>query len=148
MKKINDLPLYWYFSIVTAVIALILSLIAGYSIFMLEPDIKKLLSSKENIDENYKKAYLKLRDPQIFARYENFDAISQPIKMILKDFDKKIYQKEKFIQEDNAYLEILLERRILGSRLTRNSMIFFVLLSILGWGMFFYERAKKEGEYS
>jgi hypothetical protein len=148
MKKINDISLYRYFSIVTAVIALILALIAGYSIFKIEPDIKRFLYAKENIDDNYKKAYLLLRDPQIFARYENFDAISQPVKMILKDFDKKTYQNEKFSREDSVYLEILLERRMLGSKLTRNTMIFFLLLSVLGWGIFFYERSGNKGESS
>ncbi len=140
MKKIDDRKLYSYFSIITAVIGLILGIIAYYSILRVEPRVAGYISAADNIQENYTKAYLILRDPQIFGRYENFDAAAQPIKMILKDFDRRVYNREPFTADDKIYLEILLERRTLGSHLTRNTMVFFLLLSLLGLGFCLYER--------
>jgi hypothetical protein len=142
MKKFDDRKLYFYFSIITLVIGIILGLIAFYSILIIEPEIQALLSAEENIPQNYEKAYSMLRDPQIFARYEHFDRVAYPIKNILRDFDNRINEGEAFTADDQLYLEILLERRILGSRLTRNTMIFLFLLSLLGWIFFFYERRK------
>jgi hypothetical protein len=140
MKNINDRPLYFYFSVITLAIALVCGLIAYHSMLSVEPRVEKLIAERENITENYTKAYRILRNPQVFARYENFDAVAQPVKMILKDFDRRAYNREPFTAEDRIYLEILLERRALGSRLSRNTMVFFLLLSALGWGFYFYER--------
>ncbi len=142
MKKFDDRKLYFYFSIITLVIGIILGMVAYYSILIIEPEIQSLLSAEENIPQSYEKAYAMLRDPQIFARYEHFDRVAYPIKNILRDFDSKIDEGEAFTADDQLYLEILLERRILGSRLTRNTMIFLFLLSLLGWIFFFYERRK------
>lgn len=143
MKDINDKKLYFYFSIVTVVIGIILAVIAYYSILVVEPEVRELLSKKENINENYKKAYVILKDPQIFARYQHFDSLA-PIKAIFKNFDSKLKKNEEFNQNDLVYLQdVLLERRVLGSELTRNTMIFFFLLSIMGWLFYFSEFRKK-----
>jgi hypothetical protein len=64
------------------------------------------------------------------------------IKGVLKEFDDRVVNGGEFGLRDALYLEILLERRQLGSRLTRNTAVFFALLSLLGWGFFFYERRK------
>ena len=139
MKRIDDRKLYLYFSIITIAIGIILALIFSYSAFIIEPDIEKLLSDEDNIGENYKNAYIMLKDPQIFARYENYDSISRPIESILKVFDKKIDQNDEFEMNDKIYLHILLERRKLGAQLTRNTSVFFLVLSILGWIFYFSE---------
>ena len=143
MKNRDDTKLYLYFSIITLVISIILGLIAFYSIIIIEPDIKRLLSVNENVSENLKEAYLKLKSPQIFAGYDNFDGIAQSIKTIIDDFDKRINNRGEFDKNDRIYLSILLERRSLGARLSRNTMIFFLLLSILGWGFYFHELRQK-----
>lgn len=140
MKRINDSKLYLYFTLITFIIGLLLLLIYSYSAFIVEPEIKKLLSSENNIDENYKKAFMKLKDPQIFARYENFDRISMPIKTIIKVYDAKIETNEAFVRNDAVYLQVLLERRILGAQLTKNTMIFFFMLTLLGIAFYLFER--------
>ncbi|MBN2038431.1 MAG: hypothetical protein JW864_00200 [Spirochaetes bacterium] len=136
MKRINDTKIYLYFSITTLILGIILGLLFSYSAFLVEPEINKLLSSGENISDSYRLAYNKLRSPQIFARYENFDRTASPIKTILKVYDEKIEKDETFDKNDKMYLQVLLDRRESGTRLTRNTMIFFFLLTVLG--MFFY----------
>jgi len=140
MKKINDTRLYFYFSIITLAVALILGLVAGYSMFRVEPKVSAYLAAEEGVADTYANAYRMLRNPQVFARYENFDAMAMPVKSILRDYDKKMYAGEPFTRDDKIYLEILLERRMSGSGLTRNTAVFFALLSLLGWGFYFFER--------
>lgn len=139
MKKINDGKLYLYFSIITAVIGLLLTFTFAYSAYIIEPDIEGLLEKQENINENYKTAYLKLKDPQIFARYENYDSISRPIESIITVFDKKVEEGEAFDINDKVYFHVLLERRKMGAQLTRNTFIFFYAISLLGWIFYFSE---------
>jgi len=136
MRKINDSKIYMYFMMITFALGIVLGLIFSYSAFFVEPEIKALLSTDDNLSENYRKAYIKLRSPQIFARYENFDRAAMPIKTILKVYDEKIEKNDTFDKNDKMYLQVLLDRRELGSLLTRNTMIFFFLLTVLG--MLFY----------
>ncbi len=133
MKKINDGKLYLYFSTITAVIGIILTIIFAYSTYFVEPEIEGLLEKQDNISDNFRAAYLKLKDPQIFARYENYDSISRPIESIITVFDKKIESGEAFEANDKIYLHVLLERRKMGAQLTRNTFIFFYAISLLGW---------------
>lgn len=140
MKRINDKKLYLYFSIITLALCIILALIFSYSAFIIEPEIEALLEvNEENSSENLKKAYEMLKNPQLFARYENYDSISRPVESILEAFDKKLEENEEFELNDKVYLHILLERRKLGAQLTRNTSIFFFILSILGWGFYISE---------
>ncbi len=139
MKAIDDRKLYLYFSLTTIIIGIILALIWSYSAFLVEPEIEGLLSNEEDIGDNFKKAYEMLKDPQLFARYENFDSISKPIEDIIESFDNRVRENEKFEINDKIYLHILMERRKLGAQLTRNTSVFFVLLSILGWLFYFLE---------
>ncbi len=140
MKKIDDSRLYLWFAAITLGIALVCGGIAGYSMFYVEPEIGALLAAEDDVATAYRQAYLMLRDPQIFARYENFDVAAQPVKFILRDFDRRVSGGEALAKDDGLYLGILLERRQLGSALTRNTAVFFALLSALGLGLFLYER--------
>jgi hypothetical protein len=145
LTSIYDGRLYFYFTLVTLVIALALGATSYYSILFVEPEIARHLDAAENIEENYARAYKRLADPQIFARYENFDDGGR-IKNIMIDFDKKIGSGGKFIRDDRVYLEVLLERRKMGSLLGRNTMAFFFLLALLGAGFFVFEKIKFERE--
>jgi hypothetical protein len=139
MKKINDSNLYFYFIIITFAIGILLGLVFAYSAFFVEPGIKQLLSGEENISDNYKNVFIKLKNPQIFARYENFDQPGIRIKTIIQVYDEKIEKNVPFDKNDKRYLELLLERREMGTLLTRNTMIFFFLLSALGLIFYIYE---------
>jgi hypothetical protein len=145
MKKFDDRKLYFYFALITLIIAIILALISYYSILFVEPEIEGLLSARENVSESYREAYAKLRDPQIFARYEHFDRAAFPIKNIMDDFNRRIEGGEAFTPDDKIYLEVLLERRIRGSELGRNTTVFLLLLSLLGWIFYLYEVKKVKG---
>ncbi|HNR90233.1 MAG TPA: hypothetical protein PKM65_17990 [Spirochaetota bacterium] len=142
LRAVYDGTLYLYFTIITLVVALALGAVSYYSIWRVEPAIERHLDAEENVNENLRKAYAMLLDPQIFGRYENFDLIGAPIKNIIADYDKKLAANEPFVKEDRMYLEVLFERRRMGSLLGRNTMIFFFLLSALGAGVFAYERMR------
>ncbi len=140
MKKINDANIYLIAAVTTLVIGLVLGVIAFYSILSVEPGVEKLLAAKEDVSRSYKQAYLVLRDPQVFAGYGYFDTEGVAIKNSLGFFDKRIYNGEEIDTNRRAYLELLLERRKKGSVLTRNTMAFFMILSLVFWAVFIQER--------
>ncbi len=149
MKKINDSPLFFWTGIITAALAVVLILTSLYSIVIVEPKIKSLLSSRENTGGNLKSAYLLLRDPQIFARYEFFDEPTSArdisirgkyIKEIITEYDRKIFDGKEFTMDDKNYFDLLLDRRKRGALLGRNSAVFLLVLSFISWGLFFYEK--------
>ncbi len=153
MKKINDSPLYFWTAIITVFLAVILILTSLYSIVIVEPKIKSLLSSRDNIGENLKSAYLLLRDPQIFARYEFFDEPTgardisirgKYIKEIITEYDRKFYDGKEFTLDDKNYFDLLLDRRKRGALLGRNSAVFLFVLSFLSWGLYFYEKKQNQ----
>ena len=144
MRKINDSKLYLYFIIITLAIGILLGLVFSYSSFLVEPEIKQLLSSEDNVNENYKNAFIKLKNPQIFARYENFDQAGMRIKTIIRVYNERVENNIPFEENDKKYLELLLERREMGALLTRNTMIFFFLLSVLGLAFYSYEKRKNK----
>ncbi len=141
--KINDTKLYLYFSIITLVIGILLGAVSYYSILVVEPRAQALISDEANVGANYRAAYGLLRNPQIFARYENFDQDERWIKnVVIPYMDEKIVQERSFTQDEKVYLEALLKRRQEGSVLGRNTMAFFLLLSAMGWGFLLYEMRK------
>ncbi|HOT43869.1 MAG TPA: hypothetical protein PLM53_05405 [Spirochaetota bacterium] len=140
MKKIDDSKIYLITAVTTLAVAVILAVVAYYSILSVEPKVEQLLSAKDNISTNYKKAYLILRDPQVFAGYSYFDAEGVSVKNSLAFFDKRVYNGEEIDTNRKAYLELLLERRKKGSVLTRNTMVFFLVLSLAFWAVFVQER--------
>ncbi len=158
MKKINDSKLYRNTSIVMLLIGLILGAISYYSVWFVEPEIKELLQKgsdikflandssdvkeKKIIEANkyYKKAYVKLRDPQIFARYEEFDQKSKRIKIWITQFDQLVYEGRNFREDAYNYLNIFFERREQGAALGRITMAFFFLLSLAAFVFYLTER--------
>lgn len=141
--KINDTRLYFYFTIITFITALALGAVSYYSILKVEPEAERLVNATDNFSDNYRKAYAILRDPQIFARYENFDRESRWIKTtVIPYMDNKIYNDRDFTPDEKTYLDALLNRRKQGSELGRNTAIFFLLLSLLGLGFLFFEKIK------
>jgi hypothetical protein len=166
MKMFNDSKIYIWFSAVTFAIAMIVGAVSFYSILKVEPQIVRLLDEGSNVafeksmseaemnearakmNKPLTEAYILLRDPQIFARYENFDFFSERIRVkFLPAFDKMIKNKEILTKEYRPYLDILLERRMAGSRLGRMTMTFFFILSLVGLSFYFWERRtmKKTG---
>jgi hypothetical protein len=140
MKRIDDSRIYLISAITTLVVAVILGAIAFYSILSVEPKVEKLLSATDNVSDSYKRAYLILRDPQVFAGYGYFDSEGVSVKNSLAFFDKRVYNGEEIDAGRKAYLELLLDRRKKGSVLTRNTMVFFLVLSMIFWAVFIQER--------
>ncbi len=141
--KVNDTKLYLFFSIITLAITITLASISYYSILIVEPEVQRLINAQDNINENYRKAYAILRKPQIFARYEHFDRESRWIRTtIIPYMDNKIYYSRDFTPDEKDYLLTLLARRQQGSELGRNTAIFFLLLTLLGFRFYFFERYK------
>ena len=145
--KINDIRLYLYFSIITLVIGLVLGAVSYYSILVVEPRAQNLINSQGNVNQNFRIAYGILRNPQLFARFEHFDRDARWIRdVVIPYMDERVYQSRTFSPDDRAYLEALLKRRQEGSNLGRNSMVFFLLLSLLGAGFSSVEKRKVKAQ--
>ena len=129
--KFNDTKIYLYFSIAMLVAGILFGLPGIYSRFVTEPSIESFLRENAAGDE-LKQAYLMLRNPHIFAGYDRFDEGGAGIEYILKEFDNRIDQKQDLTANDRVYLEVLLQRRVQGSDLSIKTMMFFILLSMLG----------------
>jgi len=143
MKNFDDSKLYFYFAIVTIVLALISGGISGYSKVFVEKKIVSLLSEDKDVDKAYKKAYIELRNPQLFALYEHFDGSADIIKKILPYFDAKIYHGHAMVPGETGdimYLNQLLDRRQRGARIGFKSAIFLLILTAFSTIMFFVER--------
>ena len=160
MRKIDDRKLYQWFVIVTFAVGVILGAVSYYSILFVEPKVEALLdagsavsmldaasdadkkAAAEKVSGYYSEAYRILRNPQIFGRYEYFDSIGMPVKSIIKRMDRLTFEKALIPRDYRVYLNILLERRMLGSRLGRNTMVFFFLISLIGAGFWMFERSR------
>jgi hypothetical protein len=155
--KINDKKLYLWFVIVTFVVGAIIGSISMYSIMVVEPKAKALLEEGLNINaaetatdeeknqatisasEKITKAYVMLRSPQLFARYENFDLTSQRITIIISKIDQAVASGATLVKGYVPYIELLLDRRKEGSRLGFNTMVFFFVISAIGGGFLLWE---------
>ena len=170
MKKIDDSKLYLYFGLVTLVIGILLGIVSFYSILSVEKKVTGYLTAKDNVSLNLKKAYLLLRNPQLFGRYEYFDTeqdlhqgytsalklglekkenlekiiaatySGKTVKDALRYFDNKVYYGKDLTSDESKYLEVLLDRRKKGSVLGRNTMIFVLSLSLISLFLFFVEK--------
>ncbi|HXK65679.1 MAG TPA: hypothetical protein PK348_05390 [Spirochaetota bacterium] len=129
--KFDDSKIYFYFSIAVLVAGILFGLPGIYSKIVTEPAIEKLLA--QNTDsQKLKQAYIMLRNPHIFAGYDRYDEAGAGIEYILKEFDNRVAQQKEFTSNDAMYLELLLVRRQQGSDLSIKTMIYFILLSLLG----------------
>ncbi len=129
--KIDDSKIYLYFSIAVLVAGILFGLPGIYSRVVTEPVIESLIT--QNADTNkLKQAYIMLRNPHIFAGYDRFDEGGAGIEYILKEFDSRVAEQKEFTENDKLYLELLLQRRQQGSDLSIKTMVFFILLSLLG----------------
>jgi hypothetical protein len=129
--KFDDSKIYFYFSIAVLVAGIIFGLPGIYSKVVTEPAIEKLLTQDDS--QKLKQAYIMLRSPHIFAGYDRYDEAGAGIEYILKEFDNRIAQQKEFTSSDAMYLELLLLRRQQGSDLSIKTMIYFILLSLLGF---------------
>jgi hypothetical protein len=164
MKLFNDTKIYLWFSIVTFVVFAALAVVSFYSILVVEKKAISLRNSgfelyKASIAENvkeedrknlsqqysdkFREEYILLRSPQVFGRYENFDRSdrsSDALRNVLSFFDTRVAGKAFIPAQDAMYINILLERRMMGSRLGRNTAFFFLFLSLAGFGFWQYEK--------
>lgn len=140
MKKKSDSKLYFYAGIVTLAVAIILAIPSYYSICIVEPKVEKLLNDIEHVDRSFKEAYIILRNPQIFAGYDHFDTKGISVKNSITFFDRFIYSKQELTYQHKRYIEILLARRMKGSRLGRFSSIFFLCMTMVIGIAFFFEK--------
>jgi hypothetical protein len=145
MRKFNDSKVYLWLGIAALAIAIFLGVVTFYSVVVVEPKAEKFIKAGEtgeNSDVNFKKAYLILRDPHLFAGYKYFDGNSDHLQSALARFDKKIYEGQELEHDPALYINDLLNRRKQGSRLGRNTMVYFLILSALGWVFFIIERVR------
>ena len=141
--KFDDRKIYVYFSIAVLVAGILFGLPGIYSKMVTEPAIEKLLTQDAD-SQKLKQAYIMLRNPHIFAGYDRFDEAGAGIEYILKEFDNRVAEQKEFTSNDILYLELLLQRRQQGSDLSIKTMIYFLLLSVLGLiGLFIEKKTSK-----
>jgi len=141
--KFDDRKIYVYFSIAVLVAGILFGLPGIYSKMVTEPAIEKLLTQDAD-SQKLKQAYIILRNPHIFAGYDRFDEAGAGIEYILKEFDNRVAEQKEFTSNDILYLELLLQRRQQGSDLSIKTMIYFLLISVLGLiGLFIEKKTSK-----
>ena len=69
MKRIDDSKIYLTIFIVPLIIAAIICGISLYSVMIVEPKAKALIDSENSV--SMKEAYIMLRSPQLFGRYNS-----------------------------------------------------------------------------
>jgi hypothetical protein len=144
--KFDDSKIYVYFSIAVLVAGILFGLPGIYSKMVTEPAIEKLLTQDAD-SQKLKQAYIMLRNPHIFAGYDRFDEAGAGIEYILKEFDNRVAEQKEFTSNDILYLELLLQRRQQGSDLSIKTMIYFLLISVLGLiGLFIEKKTSKNYE--
>ncbi|MGQ9843995.1 MAG: hypothetical protein ACUVRK_10575 [Spirochaetota bacterium] len=127
----DDSKIYVYFSIAVLVAGILFGLPGIYSKIITEPAIENLLTQDAN-SQMLKQSYIMLRNPHIFAGYDRYDEAGAGIEYILKEFDNRVAGQKEFTANDILYLTRLLQRRQQGSDLSIKTMIYFLLLSVLG----------------
>jgi hypothetical protein len=144
MKRISDHRLYLFFGCAVFFLALLVAAPSFYSILSVEPRVESLLTSQDNVADSYKKAYVILRTPHIFGKYEHFDAEGISVKNSLMYFDRMIYAGQELSSVHRQYIEVVFDRRKKASRLGRYTVFFLGILSALSFLCFFIEN-KREG---
>lgn len=145
MKNVNDGKIYLAGGLVTIVAAVFLAVVSFYSILVVEPRVDRLLTEGEKLDRDgmdlkFREAYLVLRNPQLFAGYTHFDMEGVTVKNVLMYFDRKVYNGEYLEIMGRDYLQLLLRRRMKGSTLGRNTMVFMLVVSLAFWIAYAHER--------
>ncbi|HRZ25478.1 MAG TPA: hypothetical protein P5346_05085 [Spirochaetota bacterium] len=145
MKRINDKALYLYSGLVALVLAAIVAAPSFYSILIVEPGVEMLLSSTENVSADYKEAYMIIRTPHIFGKYEHFDPEGISVKNSMVYFDRMIYTGQDLVPEHRQYLEVVLDRRKKASRLGRYTSLFLLSVTAIASLCYIFEK-RRSGE--
>lgn len=143
MKRPDDKIIYISFIAATLTAALFFASVSLYSRIHVEPAVSALLDKGESPADLHR-AYIYLRDPQIFAGYKYWDSEGIPVRNTLRYFDSKIFNDREIVPSEKPYLELLLSRRKAGSTLGLKTAAFFFLFSLVGSAAFFiYRRGEK-----
>ena len=145
MKRNDDKIIYISFIAATLAAALFFASVSLYSKIYVEPAVSALLDKVENNPADLHRAYLYLRDPQIFAGYKYWDSQGIPARNTLRYFDSKIYNDREIAAAEKPYLELLLSRREAGSALGLKTAAFFFLFSMVGSIAFLIYRRGEKG---
>jgi len=138
MKNINDTKIYIAMIIVPLFLAVILGGISSYSRYVIEPEVKKLISSETTMKEGY----LLLREPQIFGGYKYWDSDGMSVKNSIRYFDNKLFNGGEIKSDEKIYLELILKRRVSGSELGIKTAFFLLIVSLTAFAAYILEKRK------
>ncbi len=140
----SDRKIYAAFTMVFLLAGILALVPSAYSALCTEKKAETLLSDAQSTAEfdsgKLTEAYILLRNPGIFAGYENFDSEGIAVKNTLRYMDSKIFTGSPIKESDGVYVKLLLERRGAGSNLGIKSAVFSFILSILGFSAMKLER--------
>lgn len=156
MKRINDFRIYLVFGIIAAVIAGALAGVSLHSMLAVEKKAARHIAagvelSKKSpltsadlqaISTEYRAAFALVKSGQVFALYHNFDEKGFAFKKTLNRLKLIQDKNEAFAPSADIDLNFILERRMAGSRLGRNTAIFFAALAIMSFGFGFIEKKR------
>ena len=145
MKKPDDKIIYMAFIAATLAVAVIMGSVSLYSRVFVEPKVVLLLERGKDDPLEFHRAYIMLRDPQIFAGYKYWDSEGIPVRNTLRYFDSKIFNEREIVAAEKPYLELLLSRREAGSTLGLKTAAFFLLFSLVGSAAFLIYRRGDKG---
>lgn len=144
MKKPDDKIIYIAFIAATLAVSLITGGISLYSKVFVEPRAAALLYDDSSDPDKLRKAYIILRDPQIFAGYKYWDSEGISARNTLRYFDHKLFNGKEIAQTEKPYLELLRSRRAAGSTLGIKTAFFFLGFAFIGAAAFLiYRRGAK-----
>ncbi len=144
MKKPDDKIIYIAFITATLAVALITGGVSFYSKAFVEPRVAALLDNNNSDSAEFKKAYIILRNPQIFAGYKYWDSEGVPVRNTLRYFDNKLFNGKDIVETEKPYLELLRARRAAGSTLGLKTAFFFFGFAFIGtFAFFIYRRSVK-----
>ena len=136
MKKPDDKIIYIAFISATLAAALFFGGISLYSRISVEPAAASLIENSGEDSSKLNKAFIILRDPQLFAGYKYWDSDGIPARNTLRYFDNKLFNGKDIVPAEKPYLKILLERRIAGSTLGIKTALFFLGFAFIGAAAF------------
>jgi len=137
---INDSRIFLAFAVTCLTTGIFFGSVSLYSKLTVERSASSMRNETEINGNTIKKAYILLRDPQVFGGYEYFDSEGITVKNTLRYLDSKIFTGSKIEEKDAQYVSLLLHRRKLGSDLGMKTALFFTFLSVLGAAAYIRER--------
>jgi hypothetical protein len=142
----NNSKLYLGTALVFLFATLLLAALLSFNRFVEQPAIASSLEKGKDNPSVCVEAYLKLRNPHIFAGYDRFDSKGRAVVTIIRYFDRLLYEGKTPEKGCDRYLEFLFNRWKAGVHLTAVTLTYTGSIALIALLLFFIELKRREGE--